>query len=262
MIYDVVLPTYLFSVSLLATALFLRYGYKFEGLFDKREFKRSETVLLVFFMGLAVALMVFMPSLAILVLVLSANSFLQFLLLYVVTENKFLAALLPPVFISSYFFFWNDLSLNFFAVLAVLSLSLLSGILFTWNTTILFATLLTLMDVFHVFITRFMVVSGERLIAMRLPVVVVTPTFPLEGRIVLGLGDVFLVCLLTIQTARRGGLKSGVVSAATISLVFLIAESMLLTFSVGFFPATTIISLAWGLSLILNYIADSKKRKR
>ncbi|MCD6530597.1 hypothetical protein J7L06_10020 [Candidatus Bathyarchaeota archaeon] len=262
MIYDVTLPIYLFSVSLLATILSLRYSYKFEAFFGKREFKRSETVILVLAMGVAVALIVFIPSLAILVLVLSANSLLQFLLIYTVTENKLLAALLPPIFLSSYFFFWNDISLNLFALLAVLSLSLLSGTLFTWNTTVLFAALLTSMDVFHVFVTKFMVVSGERLIAMRLPVVVVMPTFPLEGRIVLGLGDVFLLCLLTIQTAKRSGLKAGVISAATISLVFLIAESMLLTFRVGFFPATTIISVGWVLSIILNYVVGNKKEGR
>ena len=259
MLFDVSLPLYLLSISILSTLLFIKYGRKLETMFGKREIKTSETVALVLVMGLVVTLIVFIPNLAIAVLIIAVNSILHFLFFYTVTKNKFVAAFFPSLFLASYLLFWNDTFLNFFASISVLSIALLSGVIFTWRTTLAFAALLTLVDVFHVFVTRFMVISGEKMIAMKLPVIVIMPMFPLEGRIILGLGDIFLTCLLTIQTARKYGFKAGVLSAASISLIFLISESLLLTFKVGFFPATTIIFSGWILFVTLNYLMSLKR---
>ncbi len=95
-----------------------------------------------------------------------------------------------------------------------------------------------------------MVTYGERVIDLGLPVVIILPIFPSQiGFMALGLGDVFLSGLLSIQTTQKYGKRFGLVSMASIAVVFMILETMLLNYRVPVFPATVLVIAGWLIAL-------------
>jgi presenilin-like A22 family membrane protease len=103
------------------------------------------------------------------------------------------------------------------------------------------------MDVIQVLITGHMVTSGERAITLGLPAAIVLPTFPskLPYLIALGLGDVFLVGLLSIQTMQKYGRKFAFASIVSIAIVFLLLQTILLNMDIQSFPATVLVISGW-----------------
>ena len=83
--------------------------------------------------------------------------------------------------------------------------------------------------------------------ALQLPVLIQVPTFPIQGAILLGLGDIFLTGLMALQTSSRYGKRAGVVTAIATGFAFLLFEIALFTAQelVRFFPATVVVILGW-----------------
>ncbi len=108
-----------------------------------------------------------------------------------------------------------------------------------------------------------MVESGTRIVGeLRLPVMIILPTFPyMEGISALGLGDVFLSGLLSIQTAQKYGRKLGLASAITIAVASFIFQTVLLNFNVQAFPATVFIISGWLIALAAQSLYQSRRLK-
>jgi len=258
---DVSLPL---ALSLITTATFLlytRYGEKIRSLFGGKEFSPRDAALLVAMIGMAVTIIAFIPEMAILVFFLGVYSSALFLFAYLVAPKWYLAILAPASFIVLYLFHWNIYFLDLFATLFAISISMYLGSLFTWKTTAAFVALITIMDIVQVFYTKLMVVSGEKLLQLGFPTVIVVPTFPSDGRITLGLGDVFLFGLLVIQTTQKYGRRSGLTAIVAMTATFLLLETILLNFVVGCFPATVFVACGWlaALGAIHLYKAGASK---
>jgi len=205
-------------------------------------------------MSAMITIIAFIPQQAIMILFLFSNSLLLLLFTYLIIPKWYLAVLTPALLITLYFFYWNVHFSNIFAIIFVLSISIFLGSLFTWKSTAAFVTLLMIMDIIQVLGTKFMVVSVEKIFVLQLPTIIVVPTFPLEGQAILGLGDILLTGLLSIQTMRKYGKKIGYASCISIAVVFLLTETVLLNFKLEFFPATVMIAGGWLLVLVIRYI--------
>lgn len=267
--FDVSLPLALFLITAAVLFLYTKFGEKVKSLLGGKEFTTRHTVLLVAAMGAMITVLgwtiIQIPDMAIMVLFLYAYSMMLFLFTYLVVPKWYLAVLTPALFIAIYVLYrdtyvWEAYLLNVFAIIFAICISVYMGGLFSWKTTTLFVVLLTLMDVVQVLITGFMVESSERMIALQLPVMISVPTFPSEGYIMLGLGDIFLSGLLSIQTMQKYGKKFGLVSVTTIAVVFLLFETILINFNVGFFPATVFVISGWLTSLGARYLYKSLSR--
>ncbi len=218
----------------------------------EREFKIQHVILLVISMGIMVTLMAFIPQLAILVLFIGAYLFVLFLFTYILIERWYLAIIPPIIFAGLYLYAWNLVFANVFAVIFSVFISLYIGSLFSWNTILVFACLLTFMDVIQVFGTGFMAEAANKFLSLQLPVLIIVPTFPTIGQIGLGLGDIFLAGLLTIQTMQKYNNKAGIISAASIGFAFFLFEIALFQYQFAqYFPATIVVVSGWLLGVAL-----------
>ncbi|MGQ9461391.1 MAG: hypothetical protein ACUVRA_09230 [Candidatus Bathyarchaeaceae archaeon] len=246
MILDVLLPSTLFLIAIATVFLYALHERKVSSLFGGKELRVSHVVLLVIAIGALVTVIVFVPEEAIRILFLFSYSATLLLIAYLIVPKWYLAVPTPVLFIALYFSpYWNLYSFNFFAIIFAICISIYMGSLFTWKTTAAFAVLLTIMDVIQVLVTEHMVTSGERAITLGLPVAIILPAFPSEGWMVLGLGDVFLVGLLGIQTMRKYGRKFAFASILSIAVVFLLLQTILLNTDIQSFPATVMVISGW-----------------
>ncbi|UCE29394.1 MAG: hypothetical protein JSV85_01280 [Candidatus Bathyarchaeota archaeon] len=273
MFLDVSLPLALFLITASTLFFYTRIGKKLKSLLGGKELTTGHTVLLVVAMGAMVTILgwtiIQIPDMAIMVLFLYAYSMVLFLFTFLVVPESYsgfartqLAVLVPALFIGVYALFrhtylWELYLLNFFAVVFAISISVYMGGLFSWKTTAIFVVLLTFMDLIQVFVTRFMVESSRRMVALQLPVMIIVPTFPSEGYILLGLGDIFLSGLLSIQTVQKYGRRFGFASVLTIALVFLLLETFLINSNFEFFPATVLVVSGWLVALGARYFHKS-----
>lgn len=99
-----------------------------------------------------------------------------------------------------------------------------------------------------------MVTSAGKALELGLPIGIILPTFPYEGWTFLALGDVFLFGLLSIQTTRKYGRNFGLVSIVSMTLVFLLLQTILLNTGVESFPATVLVITGWLTSLGARYL--------
>ncbi len=255
MIIDVLLSFTLFLITVTVVFLYTKYEQKFRSFFGEKELRLRDVILLVATMSLVVTVLVFVPSIAIMVGFLYVYSMVLFLFTYMTIPKYHLAILTPAIFVALYLLYkdtiwWNPYLLDVFAISFSIFVSVYMGSLFSWKTTALFVTLLTIVDIIQVFGTRFMVAYGEKMIQLSLPVVIIVPTFPSQiGSIALGLGDIFLAGLLSIQTTQRYGRRFGLVTMISIAVVFMILETILLNYSVPFFPATVLVISGWLIAL-------------
>ncbi len=255
MIIDVLLSFTLFLITVTVVFLYTKYEQKFRSFFGEKELRLRDVILLVATMSLVVTVLVFVPSIAIMVGFLYVYSMVLFLFTYMTIPKYHLAILTPAIFVALYLLYkdtiwWNPYLLDVFAISFSIFVSVYMGSLFSWKTTALFVTLLTIVDIIQVFGTRFMVAYGEKMIQLSLPVVIIVPTFPSQiGLIALGLGDIFLAGLLSIQTTQRYGRRFGLVSMISIAVVFMILETVLLNYSIPFFPATVMVISGWLIAL-------------
>jgi len=262
MIFDVSLSLTLFLTTLAISFLYTRYESKVQFLFGGRKFRLWDAVLFVAAMGIMVTILAFIPKLDIIkVFFLSVYSLALFTFTYLVVPKWYFAVLSPTSFVVLYLLYWNIYFLNLFAVIFAIFASICLGTIFIWKTTAVFAALLTIMDIVHVLVTGFMVVYGEKVLALGLPAMVIIPTFPSwfpERWTALGLGDILLAGLLVIQTSKRYGRRFGIMTAIAISAVFLLLETILLNFFAEYFPATIMVVCGWLTALGARHLYKSR----
>jgi len=174
-------------------------------------------------------------------------------------ERWYLAVLPSALFVTLYTFFsktavWFPYLLNLYGLTFAVLVILYFGSLFTWKTSVLFAGLLTAADVILVLITRSMVSAATHVSSLRLPVLVVLPTFPQVGAIALGLGDFFFAGLLAMQTYKKFGRNVAFLSSAAMALSFFIFEALMLSFGISAFPGTLMIVCGWLLTVFIKFL--------
>ena len=246
MMLDVLLPSALFLIAVAIVFLYALYEKKVSSLFGEKEFRVWHVVLLVIAIGAMVTVIVLIPTEAIRILFLLSYSAILFLFTYLIVPKWYLAVPTPVLFVTLYFSpYWNIYSFNFFAIIFAICISIYMGSLFTWKTTAAFVALLTIMDVIQVLITGLMVASGEKALGLLLPVAIILPTFPSKGWTILGLGDIFLFGLLSIQTAQKYGRKFAFASILSVTIVFFLLQTILLNYGVQSFPATVLVISGW-----------------
>ncbi len=263
MMFDVLLPLVLFLTMLVTLFFYFRFEKRIGSVFKEVKLRYYHGILLVVVAGVMVSILVFIPGEAIRLLYLCVYFLGFFLFTYLFVPKWYLAFPTPVLFIVLYFFYWNLFTLDLFALVFAVFVSVYLGSLFTWKTTAAFVVLLTIMDIVHVLITGFIVESAERLVGvLRLPVVIILPTFPSEGLFnILGLGDIFLAGLLGVQTAQKYGKKFALASIVAIAVVFLILQTVLLNYYPQAFPATILVVSGWLIALVGRHLYQLNLRR-
>ncbi len=255
MILDVLLPSVLFLIAVVVVFLYHRFENRVSSLFGGKELGIGHVVLLVAAMAIMVTVLVFIPGVAMMVFFLFAYSTILFLFTVLLVPKWWLAVPTPVLFIALYVSpYWNIYLFNFFAIIFAVCISVYMGSLFNWKTTVGFAFLLTIVDVIQVLITGFTVASAEKALELGLPVAIILPAFPYEGWTLLGLGDVFLFGLLSIQTTRKYGRNFGLASIVSMTVVFLLLQTILLNTGVESFPAAVLVISGWLTSLGVKHL--------
>lgn len=182
------------------------------------------------------------------------------------TKERWYSAIMPPVlFVTLYIFFsktpiWFPYLLDMYGLIFAVLIILYLGSLFSWKTSIVFAVLLTAADIILVLVTGAMVSAATQVVGLRLPVLVVLPTFPPvvteEGMLYmsLGLGDFFFSGLLAVQTYKKFGKRIAFLSAVAMAISFFIFEMFILTFNVRAFPGTLMIISGWAPMAFLTHL--------
>lgn len=173
------------------------------------------------------------------------------------TEERWYLAVLPPAFfIGLYLFFsrtgvWFPFLLDSFGVVFAILITLYLGSLFRWKTSLIFVILLTILDIILVLGTGSMISAAKHVSGLRLPMLISVPAIPASfmdgGRFYmsLGLGDFFFAGLISIQTLRRFGRRTAVLSVIAISISFFVFEAVMLTYQWTAFPGTLMIICGW-----------------
>lgn len=263
MIVDVFLPSVLFLIGVIVVFLYSRLDKKVDHLFGGQELHLKHIILLVVAIGTMVTVILAIPEHALLGIFLFAYTAILFLFTFLFVPKWYLAVVPPVLFILSFLYFWNIYLFNFFAIIFGIGISVYMGNLFTWKTTAAFATLLTIMDIIQVLITKDMIKSFNRVLELGLPAFIELPMFPSVGWFSrLGLGDVFFFGLLSIQTTRKYGRKFGLVSILIMTIVFFLFQTVLLNSNIQDFPATVFVVSGWLTSLGARYLYNLFTSKR
>jgi len=261
MLFDIVLPSVISVVTIAIVWLYAKFETKIKSLFEEeKEFHIRDAVFLVITMGVMVTVIALIPQQAIMVLFLAAYSFILFLFTYIAVERWYFAVLPPIIFVALYIFSWSIILLNIFALLFVVFVSVYLGGFFSWKTVLVFAALITVMDVIQVFGTGFMVDAANKFIDLKLPVLIIGDTFPRQGKFVLGLGDIFLTGLLAVQATEKYNRKAGAISAVSVGLAFFLFEIIAFHYEefARVFPATLVVVGGWLLGLGVYRIIKQK----
>jgi MFS family permease len=268
---DVLLPLSLFLILSLSLLLSERIGRKVEAILGGKKLGAREIFFMVISMGIMVSLIVLMPNYAIQILFIAAYSYMLLMFTYLLLDKIFLAFIPPAIFTVAYLMVYmlvdDALTANVImsvlaAVFAIMIITYLNS-LFSWKMVVLFAILLTAMDIIQVFITAHMIEAATKMITLRLPVAIILPTFPSTGYAILGLGDIFLSGLLSAQTAHKYGRKTGFIIIASISIALFIFEALALNLEAGLkgFPATIIVLLGCLLGLGIHALRNRIRQK-
>ena len=178
---------------------------------------------------------------------------------------------------------WYPILLDVFALTFAVLIILYLGSLFTWKTVLLFAVLLTIVDIILVLGTGTMVVAAQQFTGLGLPVLVYLPKVPLiaaqEGFLSffgfeisgLGLGDFFFAGILALQTFKKFGKKTGYIAVVAMTLSFAIFEAFIpeivaalepiLHHQIGGFPGTLMIIIGW-LPVVAWKLLSERKQKQ
>ncbi|MFB3888882.1 MAG: hypothetical protein ACE14S_05275 [Candidatus Bathyarchaeia archaeon] len=190
----------------------------------------------------------------------------------------YVAALSPVLFLLLFFFFngtglWFPFLLDVFGIVFALLIVVYLGTLFTWKTVFIFAAFITSLDIVLVWLTGTMVQAANAVSGLGLPVLVAFPTFPFitsaNGILImrLGLGDFFFAGILGVQTLKKFGWKTAVVSVLTTCISFALFELVLLNESlsallpVRALPATLPILVGW-LPVVAARMLSARKRDK
>lgn len=264
MIVDILLPSALFLVGVIVVFLYSKIDKKVEGLVGGQELHLKHVIPLVLGIGAMVTITLFIPQYALLWLLLFAYIAILFLLSLLLAPKWFLAVVPPVLFLLSFFYFWNIYTFNLFAILFGISVAVYMGSLFTWKTTIAFASLVTIMDVIQVLITGHMGEAFETAKALGLPAFIKLPMFPADGLTYLGLGDLFLFGLLSIQSTRKYGRNFGLKSTILMAVVYLLLQTVLMNYYPleNGFPATVLVISGWVVTLGAKHLYDLLIKKK
>jgi hypothetical protein len=253
--FDAVLPVTLSAFIIAVMFLFQRIEKDIRLLFEKDvKFQTRDVVILVAVMGVMITVMALVPDRVLQIFYTAAISYMLFSFTNNILKKWYLALAPPAIFVLCYLFMWNIITFNIFAFsFAAIVISYLT-VFFNWKTTLVFAGLLTGLDVFQVFITGFMGQLAEKAVFnLQLPVVIMIPTYPTIGRIILGIGDILLSGLLTNQNMLRQGRRSGILTAMSIGIAMFVFELVELNADYfRYFPATIVVLLGWLLGLGLT----------
>jgi hypothetical protein len=191
-------------------------------------------------------------------------------------ESWYLAVQPPALFVLLFVLFnvvyggvpvWYPILLDVFAFTFAVLIILYLGSLFTWKTVLVFAVLLTIVDIILVLVTGTMVTAAQQFTGLGLPILVHLPNVPLiaaqEGYASffgfaprgLGLGDFFFAGILALQTLKKFGKKTGYVAVVAMTISFAIFEAFIpeiasalepiLHRQIGGFPGTLMIIVGW-----------------
>ncbi len=190
-----------------------------------------------------------------------------------ITKARWYVAAQPPaLFVLLFVFFnflyggtvslWTPVLMDVFGFTFAILIILYLSSMFSWKTVGIFAVLLTVMDIILVIGTGTMVTAARQFTGLGLPVLVYLPNVPLmyspEGLLLsrgLGLGDFFFAGILAVQTFKKFGKTTAVVSAVTMAVAFGIWEAFLYDIlnaleplvgrEIGGFPGTVMIISGW-----------------
>jgi hypothetical protein len=133
--------------------------------------------------------------------------------------------------------------------------------MFTWKTTIVFVGFITVMDIILVLVTGSMVTAATHVSALRLPVMVYMPIFPIAGPeasyLSLGLGDFLFAGLLATQTSKKFGKNFAVLSVVAMVVSFFLFEIAMLNYGIMAFPGTLMILSGWTASILFKILRRS-----
>jgi hypothetical protein len=259
MIVDVLLPSALFLVGVTVVFLYCRVDRKVDMLVGGQELHLKHVLPLVLAIGVMVTVVLAIPEYALLGLFLFAYTAILLLFTFLFVPRWYLALVPPALFLLSFFYWWNIFSFNFFAIVFGISVAVYMGRLFTWKTTAVFAALVTVMDIIQVLITGHMGEAFETAKTLGLPAFIQLPMFPTAGLTYLGLGDLFLFGLLSIQSTRKYGRTFGLKSIILMTLVYLLLQTVLLNYYplANGFPATVLVISGWLTALGVKHLYNS-----
>ncbi|MBS7624994.1 hypothetical protein KEJ29_05400 [Candidatus Bathyarchaeota archaeon] len=256
---DLLLPSILLSTIIASLLLYRKVEKRIRSIIGDRKVKPREVFLIVASMGALVTLVILLPGFMLQIIFLFAYSYMLLIFSYVIL-NRWTLAFIPPVaFITAYLsvvylmpeeniasLLFMNLSAALFAVMATVYINSM----FPWKVTLIFASLLTVMDFIQVFLTGHMVEAAYKMESLRLPVMLYSQLARL------GAGDAFLSGLLSVQAAARYGVGAGFTTAATIAASLFIFEVLALNSYIGYsvFPATIIVLLGWLLGLAIYFL--------
>lgn len=181
-----------------------------------------------------------------------------------IRRRWYLAVLPPALFLSLYLFFsrtifWIFCLANICGIVSAVLTTLFIGNIFTWKPTLIFAGIITAIDIILVLVTGTMSSATEQALNLRLPVAVLLPTLPFNNSyILLGLGDFFFAGLLAIQTLKKYGKKSAVQSTVAMTISFFIFETILPISGLDAFPGTLMIICGWLLFVLWKNLKKNK----
>ncbi len=256
MIVDVFLPSVLFLIGVIVVFLYSRLDKKIDRLLGGQELQLKHIILLVAAIGTMVTVILVIPEHALLGLFIFAYTAILLLFTFLFVPKWYLALVPPVLFLLSFFYCWNIYSFNFFAIIFGISVAVYMGSLFTWKTTVAFAALVTVMDIIQVLITGHMEEAFETAKTLGLPAFIKLPMFPTVGLTYLGLGDLFLFGLLSIQTTRKYGRNFGLKSTILMAIVYLLLQTVLLNYYplTNSFPASVLVISGWLTVLAARYL--------
>ncbi len=202
-------------------------------------------------------------------------------------QGRWYVAVQPPaLFILLFVFFnviydgvaiWAPVLLDIFALTFAVLIILYLGSLFTWKTMLVFAVLLTIVDIILVLGTGSMIVAARQFTGLGLPVLVQLPNVPLvfslDNTILfrgLGLGDFFFAGIIALQTFKKFGKKTGYVAVVAMTISFAVFEAFIPEISIVLepilhrqidgFPGTLMIILGW-LPVVAWKMLSKRKQK-
>jgi hypothetical protein len=257
MIFDIAMPLTLLLVTLVAMFLSQKAGAKLKSSLEEREMTTRDVVFLAAGMAIVISIIAFVPQMAIMVFFLFSYSSLLFIISYVFSNKRWYVSIVPPAtFLLLYIFLrdttlWSDYLVNVYGLIFATLIILYIGGIFTWKTTLIFGGIITALDIVLVLVTGAMITSLNQTVSLKLPVVVKVPIIPpiiVEGRWIpmgLGLGDFFFAGLLAIQTWKRFGRKTALLSAVGMAVSFFAFATFLLNYGPLFFPGTLMIVCGW-----------------
>jgi presenilin-like A22 family membrane protease len=210
-------------------------------------------------------------------------------------ERWYIAVQPPALFVLLFVFYnvvyngtpvWYPILWDVFALTFAILIILYLGSLFTWKTALVFAVLLTIVDIILVLGTGSMVDAAQQFTGLGLPVLVYLPKIPLipipagsqstgffgfipSG---LGLGDFFFAGILALQTSKKFDKKTALLSIVAMSISFGVwlafipeivsALEPLIGRELLGFPGTLMIIPGWLLVVAWKMLIDRKQKQQ